>query len=327
MVFFRKKEKFKFNPNTLQYEKEKFNYKVFFIKLFGHSFVLIIGGVLFVILYSLLYPYYLDNAIKRENEFLKTQFISMNEELKLYDFQLDTLAKNDNNIYRTMLIKDSIPFAIRNSGMEAKNAYKKLEGYSNSELIQETRKKLDKIGKKISVQSKSQEEILAELAKNEKYYKSAPILQPLHVNQMTRFSSNFGYRPHPILGIMQFHRGIDLTAPLGTPVYAAGNGIVSFCGFKQDGYGNDVVIDHKVRGLSSRYAHLSKIDVVQGQNVKRGQKIGEVGNSGLSTAPHLHFEIMKNGEAINPIRYMFAPSADNYELLIKEAKYKTVTFD
>jgi murein DD-endopeptidase MepM/ murein hydrolase activator NlpD len=155
-----------------------------------------------------------------------------------------------------------------------------------------------------------------------------PVLQPIHVNELTRIGSFYGYRPHPILGVVHMHHGLDLVAPTGTPVYASGDGKVSDVERNNtgSGYGNSVLIDHGVNGLSSRYAHLNSIDVKPGQKVRRGEKIGTGGSTGLSTAPHLHYEILIYGSTINPLRYMITPSASEYEQLIKGTTYPGVTF-
>lgn len=327
MQLFKKKIKYQFNIETLQYEKESATSKKIWKKIFKHSFLAIGTGIIVIILYTFLYPLYIESNMKRENTFLKKQISSIKNELSSLNQQLDTLAKNDNNIYRTLLGKDTIPLMIRNAGTGGQNKYKEYEEFSSSHFILEARNKIEKIKNKIDIQAKSQDEIFSVLMENKEYFRCAPLLEPIHVNKITSFSSNFGYRPHPILGILQFHKGIDITAPQGTAIIASGDGEVSFAGNRNDGYGYSVVIDHKVRGLSSRYAHLSKIDIKRGQKVVRGEKIGEVGNTGLSTAPHLHFEILKNENAVNPLRYIFMPNAESYEILINNARHKMYSLD
>ena len=324
-----KKEKYKFNPTTLQYEKVKFSFKKFFIGFFKHSFTAIIAGFCFVVLFVIIFPKIRKDSLENENKFLKERLEQLSKKVDSYNKQLDQLSKNDNNIYRSLfgLPKDTVGLRLREAGIGGTNNYASLGGYSSSELIKITLKKLDKIENKIKVQEKSQKELLTEVVNNKKFFENAPVLQPLRQNDIIRIASDFGYRKHPILGVLHFHKGIDISAHTGTKVYASGSGVVAEVGNRNDGYGNNIVINHKVRGLSSRYAHLSKILVNYGDVVKRGQVIGLVGSTGLSTSPHLHYEIMKNGEVINPLRFMFAPSVEVYDALIKEARYKNLSMD
>jgi murein DD-endopeptidase MepM/ murein hydrolase activator NlpD len=324
-----KKEKYKFNPNTLQYEKIKFSFTKFVLGFFRHSLVSLLMGVGFVVLFVILYPKFRQNLLEKENEFLKENLKELSLKVDSYNKQLDQISKNDNNIYRSLfgLPKDTVGLSLRESGTGGSDKYAYLDGYTTSELIKKTLKNIDKIETKLKVQEKSQAELLTEVANNQKFFKNAPVLQPICPNEVFRIASDFGYRAHPILGIMQFHKGIDISAETGTKVYAAGGGVVTVAGSRHDGYGNNIVINHKVRGLSTRYAHLSTMLVKVGETITRGQLIGTVGNTGLSTAPHLHYEIMKNGEVTNPLRFMFAPSVEVYDMLVKESRYKSISLD
>ncbi|MDL2262405.1 M23 family metallopeptidase, partial [Bacteroidales bacterium OttesenSCG-928-I21] len=323
------KPKYKFNQETLQYEEIKFGFRRFILKLLPHSFASLIFGFVIMFLYIVVFESPEERLLRAENEYLKANFKEFNSRLRDTDKALDEIAKRDNYIYRTTFQQDSIPFTFRNAGVGGSNRYKHLEGYSNTELVKETAKKLDQLERKLNIQTLSYKELIDEVKNKQDYFISAPVLQPIHVNELTRLSSLFGYRQHPILGIVQIHKGIDLTAPQGTPVYASGEGVV--VGIDKNnyrsGYGNSILIDHGVDGLSSRYAHLHTIEVKKGQKVKRGERIGTVGNTGLSTAPHLHYEILKNNAAINPLRYMLVPTADEYDQILKLSEYPGVSFD
>jgi len=328
-MFF-KREKYKFNSKTLQYEKLKFSYKKFFYNFFKQSFLSILCGVVFVVLFSIFYPIYKKSSIERENIFLKEKVFDLSKQINLINIELDKYSSRDKDIYRSLmgLPEDKVNEVLRESGIGGRNTYPDLDGYSNSELVKQTFKNLEKIKTKLKAQSKSQQELISEVVQNKEYFEKAPVLQPIKNNDLIRISSNFGYRLHPILGIMQLHSGLDLLANTGTKVYASGSGVVTTAGsIASTGYGIEVIIDHEVRNLSSRYAHLSKLHVKKGDKVLRGQLIGEVGSTGLSTAPHLHYEILVNGNAVNPLRYMFAPSVETYETMVKEAKYKSSSMD
>ncbi|MBQ1653771.1 MAG: M23 family metallopeptidase, partial [Bacteroidales bacterium] len=201
------------------------------------------------------------------------------------------------------------------------------DGYETSDLVKNVAKKLDRIESKMNVQNMSYVTILDEIKHREKISSSLPVFQPIRPGDLTSIGSYFGYRMHPVLHFLRMHTGIDMNSATGTPVYAAGDGIVVTADGNNHGYGNMVEIDHKVDGLSSRYAHLSKILVKKGQHVKRGELIGNVGNTGMSTGPHLHYEVLIDGKQVNPLRYMITPTADEYRAMIEAANYTGVSFD
>ncbi len=323
------KSKYKFNPDTLQYEKIKFSFKRFILRLLPHSIASAVFGAVLMVAYILIFDSPEEQLLRSENKYLKENLAKINERLKVNDSILDNIAERDNYIYRTTFEQDTIPYTIRNAGVGGGDRYKHLDGYESTEIVKNVSMKLDQIENKLNIQSLSYNEIITELKKKEKIFHSLPVLQPIQTNELTRIGSFYGYRPHPILGVVQMHTGLDLVAPSGTPVYAAGDGTIA--GIERNntrsGYGNSIVVDHGVNGLSTRYAHLSSIEVKEGQKVKRGELIGKVGSTGLSTAPHLHFEIMIYGATINPLRYMITPTADEYEQIIKLAEYPGVSFD
>jgi murein DD-endopeptidase MepM/ murein hydrolase activator NlpD len=117
-----------------------------------------------------------------------------------------------------------------------------------------------------------------------------------------KLSSNFGYRKDPLNGRSAFHAGIDISGDVGEPVFAAGSGVVKEAGFER-ARGNYIIITHRA-GLESSYFHLRRVDVSKGYKVKRGEKIGQLGNTGRSTGPHLHFQVVLHDEPVNPLRYL-----------------------
>ena len=327
MKFF--KPKYKYNPETLQYEKIKFSFKRILIKSIPYTFSSLAFGVLIMFLYIVVFESPEEKVLRTENKFLKANYAKISIRLEESDKLLEDIADRDNFIYRTTYEQDSIPFTIRNSGVGGTNRYKHLEGYESTDIVKDIAKKLDKVETKLNIQSLSYNELIKEIKERKVTYLALPVLQPIHVNELTRIGSFFGYRPHPILGIVHMHKGLDLIAAQGTPIYASGGGTI--VGIERNntgsGYGNSILIDHGVDGLSTRYAHLYTINVKNGQKVKRGEQIGTVGNTGLSTGPHLHYEILINGAAVNPLRYMLAPAPDEYEQILKLTEYPGVTFD
>jgi len=240
---------------------------------------------------------------------------------------MDELAERDDNIYRVIFEADPIPKSIRQAGYGGVDRYSKLEGYNNSELLISTAKKLDKIASEIYVQSKSFDEVFEMAKDKEKMLASIPAIQPVHNQDLKRLSSFYGYRPDPIYKVKKFHHGVDFSAAQGTAIYATGEGKVINIKHSRRGYGNQVEIDHGY-GYTTLYAHLKDILVKKGEPVKRGQEIATVGNTGKSTAPHLHYEVRKNGRTVNPIYFFYNDlTPDEYEKLLDLSKLPNQSLD
>jgi murein DD-endopeptidase MepM/ murein hydrolase activator NlpD len=214
-----------------------------------------------------------------------------------------------------------VPNSIRNAGFGGVNRYADLEGYKNSTIVKETTQKLDDIMNKLYVQSKSYD-LLFSLGKEKQQMLTAiPSIIPLE--RYTRIGSFFSaHRLHPILKVYRAHNGVDFTAPIGTKVRAAGDGTIvevnPVKGFS--GYGITITIDHGW-SYETFYAHLNKVTVKVGDRVKRGQVIAESGNTGLTIAPHLHFEVHRNGNPVDPINYLFTDiTPKEYQELIQMAQ-------
>jgi murein DD-endopeptidase MepM/ murein hydrolase activator NlpD len=240
---------------------------------------------------------------------------------------LDDLQKTDDNLYRTIFEAEPIPASLREGGVGGVNRYESLEGYSNSNIVVETTTRLDKIRKKISEQSKSYDELISLASNKEIMVRSIPAIQPISNKDLTRTASGFGLRIHPFYKITMFHYGMDFTAPTDTPIYATGEGKVLSVKSSRSGLGNNIVIDHGF-GYNSVYGHLNSFNVKTGQKVERGDIIGFVGSTGMSTAPHLHYEVHLNGKAVDPANYYFNDlTAAEYERMIEIASRTGQTFD
>jgi len=231
-----------------------------------------------------------EKRLKGEINHLLSQYEIINNDLEKIELVLDDIQKRDDNIYRTIFEADPIPTSIRKQGFGGVNRYKKLSGYSNSDLIINTSKKIDQLTKQLYLQSKSFDEII-ELAKNKsKMLASIPAIQPVANKDLKRMTSGYGYRIHPIYKTRKMHYGMDYSAKVGTEIYATGDGVVSKVKRSKRGYGNYVKINHGF-GYETLYAHMSKYIVKKGQKVKQGEIIGTVGSTGRSTGPHLDFRV------------------------------------
>lgn len=240
---------------------------------------------------------------ERELENLILNYELLNKRLDESSQILTQLQERDNNIYRAYFEANPIPEEQRKAGFGGVNRYQYLEGYDNSDLVKNATKKIDILSKQMVVQSKSLDEIVSLAKEKETMLASIPAIMPVKKEDLSYVASGYKWRMHPILKIRKFHKGMDFKAPTGTPIYASGNGRVSLAQ-RSATFGKVVYIDHGY-GYRTVYAHMSKIATRRGRKVKRGDIIGYVGNTGRSVGSHLHYEVHKNGRALNPINFYY----------------------
>lgn len=266
-------------------------------------------------------------SLQRELTNMQLQFELLNKKINQAQAVLSEVEERDNNLYRVYFESNPIPEEQRKAGFGGVNRYKDLEGFDNSKLIINTTRNLDILTKQIVIQSKSLDEI-AYLAENkEKLLAAIPAIQPVKNEDLTRIASGFGYRTDPFTKARKFHYGMDFSAPRGTPIYATGDGVVTRADNKATGYGNHIVIDHGY-GYESLYAHLYKYNVRKNQKVQRGDLIGFVGSTGRSEGPHLHYEVFKDGQRINPMNFYYGSlTAEEFEEMLKVAQQENQSLD
>jgi len=323
------KVKYYYDSDTLSYRKidhkKGKKIKIFLMSIFG----MLLSGFLLLIIY-LNIPYIVspkEKALKRELVNMELQFELLNKKMGQAQKVLSELEERDNAIYRVYFEANPISKEQRKAGFGGINRYKNLEGFDNSNLIINTSKKIDILTKQIVVQSKSLDEIAILAEEKEKLLKAIPTIQPVKNEDLTRMASGYGYRSDPFTKARKFHKGMDFTAPRGTPVYATGNGVVKRADRRSSGYGRHIRIDHGF-GYVSLYAHLYKYAVKKGQKVKRGDLIGFVGSTGRSQAPHLHYEIIKDKKKINPINFYYGDlSSEEFAELLKVAGQENQSLD
>lgn len=268
-----------------------------------------------------------EKAYKRELDNMKLQYELMNKQLKKDHAVLAEIAERDDNIYRLYFGAPPIPDEVRSAGFGGVNRYKGYEGYDNSEMIIESQKQIDKLTKQIVVQSQSLDEIKSLAEQKEELLATIPAIQPIQNSDLKRMASGYGWRSDPFTKARKFHYGMDFSAATGTPIYASGNGTVTRADANSSGYGKHIRIDHGFNYVSL-YAHLSKYNVKKGQKVKRGDVIGYVGSTGRSVAPHLHYEIFKDGERINPRNFYYGSlTSEEFNEMLKASSLINETLD
>ena len=321
------KVKYRFNTKSLTYEKAKVTYKEVALRVLSYLATGTVFAVITIFLANKFLPSPIQKKQNRELEVLKLQYDLLNKKMKQVQTVLNDLQDRDDNIYRVIFESEPIPSSIRNAGFGGSDRYKDLEGYSNTQLMQETTERLDRITKQLYIQSKSFDEVVKMAKGKEKLIASIPAIMPLNNKNLKHLPSGYGWRTHPIYKTQEFHPGMDFTAEQGTPIYATGDGVVEIADANAQGYGNHVVINHGF-GYQTLYGHMSRMATTPGKKVKRGDLIGYVGSTGLSTGPHVHYEVIKNGEKVNPINFYYNDlSPQEYQLMLELASKSTQSYD
>lgn len=319
--------KYKYNEESLSFDRIKLSFRERFLRFFAYF----IGSLLLALVYGGLFTLLIDSpkekALRREIAQMNLQYELINREMEKVEVVLNHLQENDDNLYRTIFEAEPIATSLREVGMGGVNRYAELEGYDNSSVVIGTATRLDKILKKVYVQTKSFDDLIALASEKEEMLRRIPAIMPISNKDLKRTASGWGYRIHPIYKIRKFHWGMDFTAPTGTEIYASGDGTIKKVVSSKRGLGKHVIIDHGY-GYATTYAHMNRYIVKKGQKVKRGDVIGYVGSTGLSTAPHLHYEVSLNGKKVDPANYYFNDlTPDEYERMIELANRSGQSFD
>ncbi|MCQ2083282.1 MAG: M23 family metallopeptidase [Bacteroidaceae bacterium] len=286
--------------------------------------ILIMGGS--YVLFAVLSHTPQMGELLKENADLKAQFRVLSHKVDDAILVLQDIEQRDDNLYRVLLEADPVPEQARQSAYNSPSRYAELLEMPNAELLVNTAQKIDLLNQRLYMQSRSFNEVVEMSREQEQRLACIPAIQPVSNMDLKRTASGYGYRIDPIYHVTRFHKGMDFACDTGTPVYATGNGTVRYAKW-QSGFGNLIEIDHGF-GYVTRYAHLSKILVTKGQKVYRGAEIGRVGSTGKSTGPHLHYEVIVQGNNVNPINYYFMDlDAEQYEEMISLAENHGKVFD
>jgi len=319
--------KYKFNPESLSFDRIRLGIKTVMLRLLAYF----VGSLLIAVLYGFVFAVFFDSpkekVLKREIEQMTIQYELMHREMASLEKVIEHLEETDDNLYRTIFEAEPIPDAVRHGGIGGVNRYKELEGFDNSSIVVETARSLDQLMKRVYIQSKSFDDLIVLASNKEEMLRAIPAILPIANKDLTRVASGFGLRIHPYYKITKFHSGMDFTAPTGTEVYATGNGVIAEVNSSQRGLGKHIVIVLGF-GYTTVYAHLNDFKARTGQKVERGDVIGYVGNTGMSVAPHLHYEVKLNGNYVDPVNYYFNDlTAEEYEKMIEAASKTGQSFD
>lgn len=323
------KVKYYFDSENLAYRKIKTKIST----KFGVAGLFLLAAALFgflsfvVLLNTPFFETPKDRLQAREIENFKLRYAILNKKMDQIDEVLGSIEDRDNNIYRVYFNTSPIPEEQRKAGFGGVNRYAELEGYDNSELVINTSKRVDVLSKELVIQSKSLDEILKLAKEKNSLLAAIPAIQPVRNENLKQMASGFGYRTDPFTKARKFHEGMDFSAKIGTPIFATGDGVIERADNTASGYGNHIVIRHGF-GYETLYGHLSKYKCRAGQRVKRGDVIGYVGSTGRSEGPHLHYEVHKNNEVVNPLNFYYGNiSAAEYVVISKLANQENQSLD
>jgi murein DD-endopeptidase MepM/ murein hydrolase activator NlpD len=308
-----KRAKYKYDPNTLQYQKIELTLNEILKKILKYTSVgIVIAGIIILIAYPFIQDYSTRRAQKKI-EFLESNYQSINSEMDTIVAVLKNLQEIDNNLYR--VIFEAEPYENKDLDRKTIQGEKTHENY-----VVSLKERLNSLTNSVVGQSKSFETVIELAINKEKLLQAVPSIIPIEDKELTRLSSSFGIRNDPIYNVPKMHSGLDFTSPTGSKIYASGNGVIETMEYSTGGYGNHVIINHGF-GYKSHYAHMSEFKTRVGKKVKRGELIGLVGSTGKSTAPHLHYEVIKNGHKIDPINFFYNDITPyQYQQMLEKAK-------
>jgi hypothetical protein len=265
--------------------------------------------------------------LRNEVKELQYYYANLRDDVEKMKLIQQNMEYRDDNIYRAVLGAEPVDPSVRSAGVGGSDRYAELRDKEviNKEMIMELWEEVDRLKRHMYIEMKSQDEVVKLAENKEKLFAAIPAIQPVHNKELYALSSGFGIRIHPVYKVKKMHPGIDFAASIGTPVYATADGTISVVSLRFSGYGKMIEIEHGF-GYRTRYAHLHDFAVREGQYVKRGELIGYVGNTGLSTAPHLHYEVFMNGQQINPVHYFFNDlNAEEYEKVLELASIENMS--
>ena len=326
-----RREKFIYNTHTLRYEKVEESLGTRLLRVFGFICAAIFTAAILTFISHRYFPSPKEKALLSEIDQINTEYKLVEDELDRLTEVLTSLRERDAYAHRMIFGMEPIDDDVWQAGVGGSDKYGNYRQLPNSgKLLSSVREKVDRLKMQMVIQSKSLDTILIMANEKEEMLASIPSIKPVRSDKLARkvkLLSGFGYRLHPIYKVRKMHYGIDFTAPRGTAIQATGNGVVKRVENRSTGYGKNVIVDHGY-GYETLYAHMSKIDVKVGDKVVRGQIIGLVGNTGGSTAPHCHYEVIFKGTKVNPIDYVLdGLSPEEYQELVKAASVVNQSFD
>ena len=322
-----KKIKYYYNTHTLRYEKLETPLRVKLLRVFGFIAAALVTAAIISLLAFRFIGSPNEKLLRAENERMTDRYRELNKETKKIEQQMKELEDRDNEVYRSIFEATPIPDSARLKELEKEQQIAKVEGMEQEDLINSIVTTLNNMSSRINAQKASYKDLVGMMNNKEKLLAATPAIQPVSNADLKRIASGFGYRIDPVYKTVKLHPGLDFSAPAGTPIYATADGSIEVAGNRGDGYGNCVIINHGY-GYKTLYGHMFRVKARSGQRVKRGEVIGYVGSTGKSTGPHCHYEVIKNGNKIDPIYFFYNDlTPEQFDRLLKLAAASNQSFD
>jgi murein DD-endopeptidase MepM/ murein hydrolase activator NlpD len=319
--------KYYYDTETCRYERVKTTAGDIIFNVLGVLSLSLALAVGLLFVYSSYFESPKELILKNELQEMEFYYNSLSEKVDQLSGMAEEMAMRDDNIYRSVLGSEPLDPAVRNAGIGGSDRYAEIskKKFVSKDKVLQITKSVDQLRRKLYIESKSQDEVVELAREKEKLFSAIPAIRPLRSDEISHLASGYGMRIHPVYKVRRMHPGIDFSAPVGTPIYATADGVIQKVEFSFSGYGKMVDINHGF-GYMTRYAHMHGFAVRKGQRIKRGELIGYVGNTGLSTGPHLHYEVHINGKVVNPVYYFFNDlNAEDYENILKLAAVENMS--
>lgn len=326
-----RRERYVFNRQSLQYETvvEPLRYTI--LRIFGFLCAAVFTGLIMLMFTHRYFPSPAEKLLIQENDLLRAEIEEAFQQVAEVSKVVENLQKRDAHAHRMIFGMKPIDEDVWNAGIGGHDAYENLRQLPRTgEQVASLRQRIDQLKHQVDLQSRSLDSVTLMAVQKEEMLACIPSIKPVRADKVNRALiqlSGFGYRIHPIFKTQRMHWGIDFNAPVNTPIQATGKGKVEFAGNRHDGYGNCVIINHGF-GFKTLYAHMEKISVKEGQLLLRGQAIGTIGSTGQSTGAHLHYEVIKDGQKVDPIQYCTdGLTPEEYQEFVRQAQQENQSFD
>ena len=321
------KIKYRYNPESLKFDKIRTSVRRTIVKAFSFFTATLAITIVYYMIFSQFFSTGKERRLRNEIDKMTENYTVLTKSFQQFEDVLTDIQVRDSNLYRTIFESEPVQQTVLRAGFGGVNRFDAFEGNFNTELMLETSVRSERLLKQLRIQSKTLDDMLEKAKEKSDQLITRPSIQPIENTDLIHTAAGFGMRMHPFYRAQRFHEGMDFTAPIGTPVRATGDGeVVETYSTGTGPQGVKVVIEHGY-GYKTVYAHLEKFTVKKGQKVTRGEMIGTVGNSGLSIAPHLHYEVHKNGKTVNPINYYFNELSPAMYARIRDLSNLGRTFD
>ena len=322
-----KKVKYFYNTHSLRYEKLTVPLRVKLLRIFGFIAASVVAAAI-IVWFGFQYIGSPNERILRQQvDYYKDNYDLMDKRLRQLQQQMSELEKRDNLVYRSIFEANPIPDSTRAKQIEKSQELQLIQTMNDDQLLQNMTAQINTLFARSNFQVKSYEEIEEMVRDKEKLLSSIPAIQPVSNKDLSAIASGFGSRIDPVYKVSKFHAGLDFAAPQGTPIYATADGRVKTADHQEGGYGNHVIVNHGY-GYETLYGHMAKIKAREGRSVKRGEIIGWVGSTGKSTGPHCHYEVHKNGSAVDPVYFFYNDlTPEQFDRMVKLAAASNQSFD